>query len=555
MEVTEDPDNIVPFSPAPDESFETAEPIASAAAAPASGGGSGGKTPPPASPPAAAAPDDGPPDPAEAFTSKRGDEEYFFDEDSKQFLRKNDAGAWIGLGQGDFILHLKKQHGLRDKPLPGKLTSAAHDVVWDVQNNRRVSYAGLIAGYKSGVHVIGGRRVLVTDEPVLIEPSKGEWPLYAKVLEGLFVGTEETGADGKTIEIDQRPWVFAWLQHLARCAYSGRTDSGLMFGLAGDPNCGKSFFALTVEWMTGGRSAKCYKYMMGDDSFNRDLVESPIWLIDDENQADTNYQARQRFGGEVKMVTANNSFRVRAMHTNPFAIPLLRRLMVLCNLQGTRLLVFPPLDGDVDDKMHLFKGYVRPAPAAPITIETPAEQACWPMPMPTRTPEEREAFRAAIRAELPAFLWWLLNEYKMPSHVSAGARFGSEVSYRHPAIVAALQEHSPCVRLWDLIVRSRVVFEHYEPGDSQTVARRTLRTEWRGSAGDLETLLKKDSASDLSKEERAEIKAANYLGRTLDLCRQHFGAKYCRQERTRDGRFWILTARTEDVHAIERLQA
>ncbi len=369
----------------------------------------------------------------------------------------------------------------------------------------------------------------------------------AKYFEGLFCGEEPGAQDGPPIKIDQRPYVFGWLQHVVQCYYAGRTAPGLAFCLAGDPDCGKSMFSLVVRWILGDRVAKPYKFMMNDDSFNRDLIEAVLQLIDDENQADTDYKARQKFAGEVKMIVANNEFRVRAMHTDPFAIPVLRRLMVLCNMQGTRLLVLPPLDGDVDDKLSLFKGYARPRPNTAITSETPRDEACWPMPMPTRTEEEKEAWRAAVQSELPAFLWWLLNEYKMPTQVSGG-RFVVR-HYHHPAIVAALQEHSPQTRLWDLIVRSRVVFQEYIPpaGPDEPAQWITRKEGWQGSAGDLEQLLKKSEASQLSKEERQEVKASNWLGRTLELCEMHFGKDICTSGRTNKGRIWHLRARKEDL--------
>lgn len=492
---------------------------------------------------------------ANAFESKEGVEEYFYNEELSRFMRKNQAGHWITLNEGAFLRYLKKERRLRDKPAPGKLLSPAHDVLCDIENNHRVAYAGVIAGYKSGLHQISGRRVLVTEDPQYITPQPGAWPLLEKYLTGLFCG-EELGAEGAPpIKIDQRPWVYGWLQHVAQCFYEGRTSSGLAFCLAGDPGTGKSFFALLVRWMLGGRVAKPYKFMMNDDSFNRDLIEAVLQLIDDENQADTDYKARQKFAGEVKMIVANNEFRVRAMHTDPFAIPVLRRLMVLCNLQGTRLLVLPPLDGDVDDKMDLFKAYPPPLPTGDLstwregrpTLDTPAEQACWPMPMPTRTEAEKEAWRAAVHAELPAFLWWLLNEYKMPTHVSGG-RFVVR-HYHHPAIVAALHEHSPHARLWELLVRSRVVFSEYIPpsGPDEPAEWVTRKEGWTGSAGDLEQLLKKSESCQLSKEERSEIKAANWLGRTLELCSSHFGPAFCRMSRSGKVKTWHLKPRPEDA--------
>lgn len=544
--------NVVPFAP----------PIAAAAPAP-SGRVVKEKEPSPPSPDEAGAELEAPEEESggsgeeidDAFATKDGVEKYYYHQEVSRFMRKNAAGQWISLNESAFIRHLRKEHRLRDKPAPGKLMSPAHDVVWDVENNHRIDYAGVIAGYRSGLHELAGRRVLVTQDQSFITPAKGEWPLIKKYLEGLFCG-EEPGADGGPgVKVDQLPWVYGWLQHTVQCYYAGRTASGLAFCLAGDVGTGKSFFSLLVRWLLGDRVAKPYKFMMNDDSFNRDLIEAVLQLIDDENQADTDYKARQKFAGEVKMIVANNEFRVRVMHTDPFAIPVLRRLMVLCNLQGTRLLVLPPLDGDVDDKLSLFKAYAPPRPAGDLstwregkpTMETPAEQACWPMPMPTRDEEEKEAWRAAVRAELPAFLFWLLNEYKMPTHVSGG-RFVVR-HYHHPALISALHEHSPHVRIWDLLVRSRVVFTEYIPaaGPDEPATYVPRKEGWSGSAGDLEQLLKKSESCQLSKEERSEIKASNWLGRTLELCKLHFGAAYCDDKRTNKGRVWTLKPRKEDA--------
>src|SRR4051812_43364072 len=71
-------------------------------------------------------------DVAAAFETKKGTEEYFFNEEGRHFLRKNAAGSWISLSEGAFIRHLKKEHGLNDKAAAGKITSRAHDVVHDV---------------------------------------------------------------------------------------------------------------------------------------------------------------------------------------------------------------------------------------------------------------------------------------------------------------------------------------------------------------------------------------------------------------------------------------
>ena len=523
-------------TPAAEGSASTSAP---AAAAPLSGGEQVEKMP--AEPSASA--DPLPPDPASAFESKSGVEDYYFDELAGCFWIRNDEQLWVNVSEGGFKRHLKKHKALRDKPAPSAVISPLDEEVSRVEKNCRVAYAGILAGYKKGIHMVAGRRVLATEDPLLIEPVEGKWPILYKIFEGLLKGREQK-TETEWLDIDQRDTFFAWLRHTVECLRSGRIAPGLALAIAGDPNCGKSFLALILRWLLGGRVGKPYAAMTGQDNFNKDAAEAVLQLVDDENQSDTRLDMRQKFASEIKKFNANNEFRLRAMHKDGIAMEVLRRLVILVNMQGIQVL--PPLDGDVDDKIILLKGYARPRPSEAITTETPAEQACWPAPMPTRTEEEKERYREVVRAELPAFLHWLLVEWKMPSGVTGG-RFVVK-HWHHPQIVAELSDLSPHVRLWELIVRSKVVFEKEEP-DGMGGMKWTHRDEWRGSAGDLEELLKKHEGSKLSLDERKEIPTSNWLGKRLKLVEKHYGSGVCEYKNAsgaQKSKTWILKPRPED---------
>lgn len=488
-----------------------------------------------------------PPDPEEAFVCKPGAPSYFYEESSGRFWMKNEGGTWIDLSEGALRRHLKKAHGLRDKPLPGTVISPLDDFIRSIEQDSRVAFAGRLAGNRAGVQWNAGRRVLVSEDPVIIEPVAGEWPVLRAFFDGLLVGREPVDDKGGTIEIDQRPHFFAWLQHTVECFRDGRTAGGLALCMAGEPNSGKSFLALILRWILGGTVARPYSAMIGRDDFNRDLAESVLQLVDDDNQSDTRLEARLKFAGELKKIVANNEFRMRAMHKDGFTVEVLRRLVVLVNLQLSRLIVLPPLDGDVNDKILLLKGYTRPAPKEPITSETPPEAACWPAPMPTRTEIEKERYRATVRAELPAFLFWLLREFHAPPRVTGG-RFVVR-HWHHPAIVAALQESSPHVRFWDLLVRSKVIFaEPRNTGDSTNPITYHQRAEWRGSASDLLALLTGNQSA-LTHAERRELPASNWCGARLTTCAEAFGAEFCHLEASRTRKTWVLKPRPEDVEA------
>lgn len=529
-----------------DEDVERMKRIAAEGLAAAAPGvvGDGGKMP--AGPMA-------PPDLGDAFKTKKADE-YFYDESTQRFWLRNEIEQWVDLNETGLKRHLKKK-GLRDKPnlKAGENLSEVDEKVSDIEKNHRVAYAGLLAGYKAGVWRIAGRRVLVSEDPQMIEPVPGDWAILREFFDRLLVGEEPTDENGKTVTIDQRPQFFAWLQHVVQCFRDGRTATGLALCMAGEPNCGKSFLAMVLRWILGGRVARPYNRMIGRDQFNRAEAESVLLLVDDDNQSDTRLEARLKFGGEMKMIVANNEFQLRTMHRDGFAVEVLRRLVVLVNLQLSRLMVLPPLDGDINDKLMLLKGYARPKPARPISIDTPPEEACWPSPMPTRTEDEKQAYRDRVRVELPAFLWWLLNEFKMPSQVSGGRFVVRE--WHHPAIKAQLSELSPHVRIWELILRSQVVFHTWkgegpdEPGRLVLKAARPemglAEGEWRGRASDLEQLLKSD-ASKLTLDEKREIPQPNWLGQRLQACAEHFGEDFCRIEVKATKKTWILKPRPED---------
>lgn len=503
----------------------------------ATGGGAATIPPTPPAPPASGM------DPGDAFNSEDDADKYLYEELGGRFWLKNPEGVWVDLSEAGFKRHLRKS-GLRDKANPAynQLISEVDEKLSEVEQSHRVAFAGILAGYRSGIHTITGRRVLVAEDPLIIEPKKGEWPVLKAFFEGLFCGTEPANEDGKTILIDQRPWFFGWLQHAVDCFLSGRAAPGLAVCVAGEPNSGKSFLALILRWCLGGRVAKPYSAMIGRDNFNKDLVEAVLQLVDDENQADTRLDARLKFAGEIKKMVANNEFRVRAMHRDGFTVQALMRLVVLVNLQANRLMVLPPLDGDVNDKLDLFKAYARPRPKEPITLDTPSEDACWPAPMPTRTEAEKEAYRSAVQAELPAFLYWLVNEFKMPNEVSGG-RFVVR-HYHHPAIVNQLHEFSPHLRIWDLMIRSKKIFHvSNKQGGGYSVI-----NEWIGPAAELERLLTCDT-SHLTLSERHEIPKPNWLGQRLVSITEHFGEDHCSMKVVKNSKRWTLRLREEDQEA------
>lgn len=477
-----------------------------------------------------------PPDPDQAFETKDGLEQYWFEEPSRNFWLVNAQDEWVSLSEGGFRRHLKDR-GLRDKPPPGQVISVMDRMISFVEKERRVAFAGTLAGYKKGVQSITGQRVLISKSPAYIEPKKGDWPTLRAFFEGGLIGMEPSDKEGgEPTKIDQTHRWYGWHQHLMQCYMEGIIAPGLALCVAGERDSGKSRLAMILSWCLGDMVSKPYDFMIGRDNFNRDMFSAVLQLVDDEN-ADTRIDARLKFAAQIKKITANDAAKQRGMHKDGMNFSVLWRLMVLVNLEANRLMVLPPVDNDIADKLLMLKFYRRPKPPGDITLDTPAEQACWPMPMPTRTEAEKAALRAKWRAELPAYLWWLLFEYKMPSHV-AGGRFCVQ-HWQHPQILERLQQFSPHVRIWQLIVQSGVVFREYVDGGKDNAAEWRDRPVWKGTAMQLHELLISDH-SGLSGFDKKSVPDPNWLGQRLEACSEHFGTAVCEQKRTGKSRTWIL---------------
>lgn len=460
--------------------------------------------------------------------------EYRYDEASGFFWKQASPDEWISLREGAFRRELKSR-GLRDKadPRNGEMLAPLDAKVMEIEQAKRVKFACQLAGYRAGEHSVGGEKILVTASMRLLTPVKGEWPLLAEVLRRLFVGQEETGT-GDPIKIDQRDHWLAWVQHWLRSLYSGHVTRGLCLCVAGEPDSGKTLHGMLLKALAGGKEGKPYDFMIGRDNFNRELFEASLQMIDDEN-ADTRIDARREFGAQIKKIVGNSDMKLRGMHRDGIVLSPTWRLVALVNLEAERLMVMPPIENDIADKILMLKGYKLPRPEPGSDL---AASRCWPMPMPTDTADEQKAFWDALRAELPAFVWYLLNEYTPPSAV-AGGRFGVR-AWQHPEILRELQQFSPHVRLWQLILRSGVVFRKKIGNPSEVGAAAWEDcAEWTGSAEQLEELLK-GSDSGLTTEERKEIPKPSWLGTQLRAVEKIWGERVARFHRTGTGRRWVL---------------
>jgi hypothetical protein len=365
----------------------------------------------------------------------------YYDTARKEFLVKNGRGVWLHLREGAFKRTLRAW-GFAVKAIPGERISPADQRILEIQDTQDVAYAGPLAGCSEGFYDCGSHRLLVTHSPKLIEPLPGGWPTLDRFLGNLFRAPNE---------VDQRPYVYGWTKIGYESLRAGERRPGQALVLAGPHNCGKSLFQNLLTEIFGGRFAKPYRYMTGQTSFNGDLFGAEHLTIEDE-QPSTDLRARRNFGAQIKNFTVNEGQSCHAKYRDAVSLTPFWRVTISLNEEPENLLVLPPLDDSIEDKLIIL------------------QVAKHAMPMPTTTLEQRKLFWATLVSELPAFLYFL-TLWQVPEELLC-PRFGVK-HYHHPRLLEAMGALAPERRLMEVI-------------DSEVFG---LDDCWQGTAGQLENKL------------------------------------------------------------------
>ena len=417
--------------------------------------------------------------------------EAYYDSQRGCYWIRNSRGGWVSLTETALRRYLKA-NGFSAAVGDQLLISPLDEALLFIQQTRDVDYAGPLAGFKIGVHDVQGRRILVTESPALIEPAPGPWPLLGKLIENLLLDDL----------CDQRPYLYGWLKVAIESLRQWQRRPGQGLAIAGPHDCGKSLLQNLITVLLGGRMAKPYQYMTGLTAFNADCFAAEHQMIEDE-AASTDFRARRTFGANLKNVTVNDVQRCHAKNRTPISLPPFWRLTITVNDEPENLMVLPPIDDSIEDKLILLRARKRPMPAR------------------TSTLAERTAFWSALLAELPAFVDYLIK-WEIPVELRS-ERFGI-THYHHPEILRAIDDLAPEKRLLTLI--DSEVFKDGAP------------RQWHGTAEELETLLTdREAGTSYAARQLFTFNTACgvYLGR---LARKH--PDRVAEKRVSTGRRWTI---------------
>jgi hypothetical protein len=418
--------------------------------------------------------------------------EAYYDSERKCYLVQDEDHNWISVTDKCVQMRLDDL-GISMKRPKGKPKSKADSELIRIQHKRSVCYADSLAGYDAGLHLISGYKMLVTHSPRRHKDAPGDWSLIKEVLDGLLI-------DG---EIDQRVYFHGWLKVADHSLRRGTYIPGPALAIAGPVRSGKSLLSDFIAFIYGDRKAYPYRYMTGRSEFNRDLIKAETLIVDDE-VASRDPRSRRAFGQQIKSMLFGGSVSAHAKRKDAVTVRPHWRLVVSLNDEPENLMILPPIDDSLEDKLMLLRAVKKD------------------MPMPTNTPDEKSAFWQAIIAQVPAYLHWLRNEFQIPLDLS-DPRTGI-YAFKHPHLVQALNELAPEFRL--LILIDNAIFRTSES------------PIWEGTAEDLHYYL---CESPYKIEAKALLAGPNATGTYLGRLEKRYPNRVERH-RQAVSREWKLSA-------------
>ncbi|MDA7676721.1 hypothetical protein OAK90_01145 [bacterium] len=354
----------------------------------------------------------------EQITTQETVNPCWYSNSAKAFFIQNSRQHYIQISTDMLKKHLRSW-GYATRAAPDENISQADQIMLDVQTNRDVDYSGSLAGYDAGIVECNGYRALVTKAPSRITAKKGEFPIICQIIKDMFW----------VKSFDQRDHFFGWLKKAEEAVRLSKPMPGQVLVLAGPRNAGKNLIQDIITEILGGRSARPYQWIIGRTNFNADLFSAEHLMIADEVPSH-DMKSRRAFGAKIKDLAVNSVQTCHGKFQNAVHLKPCWRLTISVNEEAENLVMLPPLEESLKDKIMLFR--VNAAN----------------MPMPSNSPEARALFWQTIKAELPAFIHFL-QKWEIPENL-VDSRFGID-AYQDPDLIEGLEGMSHEQRLMDLI--------------------------------------------------------------------------------------------------------
>lgn len=268
-----------------------------------------------------------------------------------------------------------------------------------VEDHNSVTAVVSLANQKKGTLIQSGLNYINTTKTIPIRPAKGSCE-FTKGLHNAMFGPEQVD------------YFLAWMQDSVRCALSEKPSFAQSIFLCGEVECGKSLLQYRIITpLLGGQDSDPMPYLTGSTDFNNELADAGHWLVSDSEGGKTTAQ-KASFTQKIKAITANPRMTIRTKFKTPATLFLNARLTFSFNATAESLEVLPRLGTDVLGKLCLFNVLTHNFLAG----------------------LNRTSIEANIADELPAFAYWLLNEYVPPADIATSGRYPTK-SYHSPELI------------------------------------------------------------------------------------------------------------------------
>lgn len=399
----------------------------------------------------------------EEFIARARQLDYYYLGDGGKYYMQSNSEAWISLNRTSLTNQLIRQ-GFRAKKVEGEALSPTDAIITDIEMDKSIEAAMKGAsGRHAGYYEENGFRFLVLKSPRFIKPRKGGWPTIKKLYEHMF--------GHAPLQLDV--W-YGWLSQSAKDLRNGGRRRALfspaqMVNVVGGANSGKTLnLKYILPYVFGGRAADADSLFCDQGAaFNSDLFQSELLFLDDSDVLQPDYKFRAKFGERIKSYTVGAGGSYHQKFGDKVGVQPWWRIIRMMNAEPTTIATLPPLEDGIADKLILLK--TQSMDGGLIDNTAPG----WFDPV-----------RDAIEAELPAFLHFLLEEYRIPQHVQDPSKRYAVMSYHNPDILALLNEDSAEASLIHKIDTEAANAMFFE-----TFAEDAGATPWEGTAQELHSLL------------------------------------------------------------------
>src|SRR6185503_20185531 len=273
--------------------------------------------------------------------------DVYFEPAREKFWTKNGAGEWMPINKTALDMILRSNWYSQYEKLTNSLTKVEAKTL-EVMMHHSVKYAGELAGWQPGVRTICGNQVLISRGPSIPTPTRGPWPLVKRFIAELLG--------------DEARYFYSWMRAAFQSLQGGAPFApGQLLAIAGPVGCGKSLLQKLITIMLGGRMAKPYQYLMGLTPFNGDLIGAEHLMLDDE-VGKSDIKSRRHFGAMIKSTVANQQVSCHPKGARPFTTEPFWRISLSLNDEPESLMILPPLDSDIEDKVMLLRAQKASVP-------------------------------------------------------------------------------------------------------------------------------------------------------------------------------------------------